>query len=358
MISNRKIYHGNTLSELQKMNPHCIDCIITSPPYWGLRDYGIKGQLGLETDFRDYLKKMHDIMMECHRVLKNTGTLWVNMGDTYAGIGGPRNQSRGTRESARRMMLSKGGTRIKENKIRAKSQIGIPQRFYIDMIDSGWIARNYNIWSKPNPMPASVKDRLNTTYEPVMFFAKNQKYYFDLDSIREPLRSKPKRPQIQSAEPTIQTTLLSTESTKNMNGMVHSDTNNRYANTKLKIRNGKGKSTLNTKWTKAASQPTNGTDMGDDSRYVQKGRNPGDVWQISTSPYPEAHFATFPIDLPKKIISCACPPDGMVMDIFFGSGTTGIAAEQLNRKWCGIELNPDYIEIARKRLSKYMNEKL
>ena len=151
---NRTIFQGDVLEKLTEIESESIDCIVSSPPYWGLRDYGVGGQLGLEPDFRDYLKIMNDIMVQLKRVLKNTGTCWINLGDTYGYNSG-------------------------------KSRYGIPERFYINCIDDGWIARNHIPWYKANSMPSSVKDRFTNKWESIFFFAKQQKYYFDLDSVRE-----------------------------------------------------------------------------------------------------------------------------------------------------------------------------
>ncbi|SVE64606.1 uncharacterized protein METZ01_LOCUS517460, partial [marine metagenome] len=152
---NRKILEGDIFDKIKEIPDKSIDTIITSPPYWGLRDYGVDGQFGLEPDFKDYLSKMQKVMVELWRVLKDTGSCWVNLGDTYS--------------------MGKN----------AKSRVGIPERFYINCIDSGWIARNHLVWTKNNAMPSAVKDRFTNKWESIFFFVKQQKYYFDLDAVRE-----------------------------------------------------------------------------------------------------------------------------------------------------------------------------
>ena len=344
---NRTIFQGDVLERLAEMDSESIDCIISSPPYWGLRDYGVEGQLGLEIDFRDYLKTMNNIMVQLKRVLKNTGTCWINLGDTYGYNSG-------------------------------KSRYGIPERFYINCIDDGWIARNHIPWYKSNAMPSSVKDRFANKWESIFFFAKQQKYYFDLDAVRE-----------ETINPSKPFNVRVRDSPKGKYGTLFSATEDEIANHNSKgerkmldvggqstqgiHRNRKeGKADWVTKYGEhnKNSQPNNRShvDYGKSfhDRVKQeggqenhpKGKNPGDVFFINPRPFPEAHFATFPVDLPTKILKCACPKDGIVLDPFLGSGTVGVAAEQLGLKWCGIELNEEYIGIANKRLDQYKNESL
>ena len=270
---NRKILAGDILEKIREIPDESIDLVITSPPYWGQRDYGMEGQIGLEFDFHDYLKTMQVIMAEMKRVVKNTGTVWINMSDSYSGSGkGAGGDPAKCKESF---------TFAKKPKIYdplpPKCRYGIPERFYIQCIDNGWVARNYIIWLKGNAKPHPVKDRFNLNWEPVFFFAKNPHHYFDLDPVREPCKSPSSNP---------------------------------------------------------------------------KGKNPGAVFHINTVPLPEAHHATFPPELPMRIIKCACPDGGMILDPFMGSGSTALAAERLGRRWCGIELSPESIRIARKRLAK------
>jgi site-specific DNA-methyltransferase (adenine-specific) len=180
-MENRTILQGDVLGKLLEIPDKSIDCIISSPPYWGLRDYDVDGQWGLEPDFRDYLENLRKLMHELKRVLKDTGTCWINLGDTYSGgnahsdwnnttIGPPRNPKFDS---------------IKKDHLQSKTRFGIPERFYINCIDDGWIARNHIPWIKSNAMPSSVKDRFTNKWESIFFFAKKQKYYFNLDAVRE-----------------------------------------------------------------------------------------------------------------------------------------------------------------------------
>ena len=214
--------------------------------------------------------------------------------------------------------------------------IGIPERFYINCIDSGWLARNNIIWSKNNTMPSSVKDRFTNKYESVFFFVKQQKYYFNLDAVREKSIVPPKPFNVRVRDSNTQRFLQgATEQEK----LAH---------------NKKGER----KWNKIDGQTTQtisrlhyGNNMGNPN-----GKNPGDLFQINTKPYAEAHFATFPPELPTKILKCGCNPGGIVLYCLFGSGTVGLAAEKLGLQWIGIELNKEYVKLAKKRLGPYLNQ--
>jgi len=377
MHDNRTILQGDVLEKLKEIDDECIDCIITSPPYWGLRDYGVDGQLGLESDFRQYLEKMGIIMEELKRVLKKTGTCWVNLGDTYG--------------------------------YNEKSRYGIPERFYINCIDSGWIARNHIPWYKSNAMPSSVKDRFSNKWESVLFFAKEKKYYFNLDAVREKMvtETKPFNVRVRDSEKSrfLQKALDSEKAEHNSKG-EKKDNSKIYGDDKdnrRRMRDGldtyhnklKQDSTLdatgkpnptykgfNERWAKQQVKEHSKTleesgspnsnariqariqaawDKGFDHDHCldnPNGKNPGDVFFINPKPFPESHFATFPVELPERILKCACPENGIVLDPFFGAGTVGLAAEKLNRQWMGIELNSDYIKIAQKRLKPYLNNKM
>ena len=334
------ILQGDAYTQLQTMPAESIDCMITSPPYWNLRNYGVDGQLGLEQDYKTYIEKLMKIMSEVKRVLKPTGSAWVNLGDTYSGCGGGGCSQGPDRKGG--VDHHKGRDKPPQSKYRSvmgKSQIGIPQRFYVAMIDDGWLARNYIIWRKPNPMPASVKDRLNVTYEPVMFFTKQKKYYFNLDSIREKSQTAKKPEWMERKRQGIQSTL---------------DNKQPHTNQERKSTDIPGQTTQT-----ISSQHTGyyDKDTGEPMSHPLW-KNPGDVWDITLRPFADAHFATFPPELPEKIIKCACPQGGVVLDPFFGAGTTALAALKLGRKYIGIELNAEYIGIAEKRLAPYQNQTL
>lgn len=266
-----KIICGDCAKLLATLPDESVDSVITSPPYWGHRDYGVEGQLGLESTMDEYVKKLCDIFDDVKRALKPSGTCWVNLGDTY----------------------------------KEKRLCMIPSRFAIMMGDRGWILRNEIIWHKRNCMPDSSKDRFTVDFEKIFFFVKNQDYFFD--------------PQY---EPMAASTL-------------------RKASTSSYIVK-KGKS-------KGKTQLAINHEV--DWKPSDKGRNKRCVWDITTKGLRDAHFATFPEDLVEPMVKAGCPENGIVMDIFMGAGTTGLVAEKLNRKWIGIELNPEYIKMAEKRIA-------
>ena len=185
---NRQILVGDVLEKIKEIPVESIDCIITSPPYWGLRDYGVPGQWGMEEDFKDYLFKMMQLMNRLKQVLKKTGTVWINLGDTYAG--GIAHFDFEQKDTNKEKFYSEESIKErqyvgqKKNHIANKSRYGIPERFYTKCIDAGWIARNHIPWYKSNSMPQSVKDRFTNKWESVFFFVKQQKYYFNLDAVR------------------------------------------------------------------------------------------------------------------------------------------------------------------------------
>jgi len=368
MSLNRKIIVGDVLDKIVGLPPSCIDVVITSPPYWGLRDYGIQGQWGLEKDFHLYLLNMQSFMKQVKRVLKKTGTCWINLGDSYSGSG---KGAGGDLSKAKEVWAFEKRPQIVD--IQEKSRFGIPERFYVQCIDDGWIARNHIVWSKANSMPSSVKDRFTNKWESLFFFAKEQKYYFNLDAVREKTVTDTKPFNIRVRE--------------NKTGHAQAklgDLSWKASEEELATHNEKGErkqdSTLgadgkpiptykgfNERWKDRKWTPDMGTiaakhsgnyDAEGSNLNNPAGKNPGDVFFINPRPFPEAHFATFPIDLPLKILKCACPPGGIVLDPFFGSGTTGIAAEMLGLDWVGIELKKEYADIALKRLKPYRNTKI
>lgn len=338
------------MDKVKEIPNACIDTIITSPPYWALRDYGAEGQWGLEPDFHDYLKHMQELMVELKRILKSTGTCWINMGDTYSG---------GVKSSGEQSFNRLKGVetnKYPERKLvdnyghMKKSRFGIPERFYADCIDNGWLARNHVVWHKPNHMPESVKDRLTCSWESIFFFAKEQKYYFNLDAIRQTAITETKafNVRVRDAKKGLGQKKLG-DSPKAWKMSEQED----------KDYNEKGERKQDNVIDPKTGGPK-GTYEGFNDRGWNEsiGKNPGDVLSISPKPFKEAHFATFPEELPLTILKCACPENGMALDPFFGAGTVGVAAEKLGFRWCGIELNPEYIEIARKRLAPYQNNKL
>jgi len=454
---NRQILVGDVLEKFKEIPNESVDVIITSPPYWGLRNYGVEGQMGLEKDFNEYLNKLDLIMEECWRVLKPTGTCWVNLGDTYSTVsGGMRDIQNGVKKKFGKIDYGVGHAHTgDDNKDRAeaysvdqtnlysnlkhKSRVGIPERFYIRCIDKGWIARNHIPWIKANAMPSSVKDRFTNKWESIFFFAKKPKgYYFDLDAVRvapitgygkvkskgngkrkslevlkqqesmskfgfankhnyghhqrrengeavtnchpkgknpgdvfrEAVYDKSKPYAVVEREGIIYYRNLPplnelidylTEARKKI-GMSIDELENIFGNWTPHHWFDRGYGSYPTKedWIKVKEilkfddkyDGVMTTEYIKDAEKINnpKGKNPGDIFEINTRPCKEAHFATFPPTLPEKILKCSCPKGGTVLDPFFGAGTVGLVAEQMDLNWIGIEINPEYAEIAKKRI--------
>ena len=307
-----KIINGNSLEVLKTIPDNSIDCCITSPPYWGLRDYGHDEQLGSEKHFKDFVINLSNVFDEVQRVLKPTGTCFINLGDTYGGSGSGTTKNADTSkyvENSKQVYVLPNGT-SKASQFRGtamnKSLCMIPERFAIEMIDRGWCLRNQIIWHKPNQMPSSATDRFTVDFEKIFFFVKQPMgYYFEqqLEPYTEPL--------------------------------------DRWAGQMVR-------GNYKTKTEQFAVQERNGRDM----RPNPEGKNMRTVWSINTEPSTEAHFATYPQRLVERMLKAGCPENGIVLDPFFGSGTTGVYARKVNRNFLGIELNPEYVKIAENRLLK------
>lgn len=298
------LWHGDALAVLQGLPEQSVDCCVTSPPYFGLRDYGEEGQYGLEASPAEYVGTMRAVFAEVRRVLADDGTLWLNIGDSYySGRGAATGIDR--KNSARRgfeRALDKGGCEW----ARPKNLLGIPWRTAFALQDDGWNLRNDIIWAKPNAMPESITDRLSGRHEHLFLFAKSRRYWFDLDPIREPSTEREPRP------------IGGRNLTPRHQG-----------------------ATDNTGW---KDHPV---------ANHEAGKNPGDVWLLPTQPFPEAHFAVMPSMLAERAIVSGCRPEGVVLDPFSGSGTTGLAAAKHGRKYVGIDLNAEYLDLSlRTRLAQ------
>jgi DNA modification methylase len=307
-----KIILGDCLSGIKQIPDNSVDCCISSPPYWSLRDYGVGGQIGLEEDYQEYIKRLIDIYNEVQRVLKPTGTCFVNLGDTYAGSGNGATKNADTNkyiEKSKQVYVLPNGTG-KAYKFRKtslnKSLLMIPERFAIEMINNGWILRNQIIWHKPNQMPSSAKDRFTVDFEKIFFFVKEPMgYYFE-----------------QQFEPY-------TKPLDRWGGQI--------------IRGD-----YKTKTNQFSMQEREGRNM----RPNPEGKNMRTVWSINTKPFSGAHFAVFPERLVERMIKSGCPEGGIVLDPFMGAGTTAVVAQKLNRNYTGFELNPTYKQMAEDRLIK------
>lgn len=309
---------GDALTELRKLPDESVHCCVTSPPYWGLRDYGISGQLGLEPTPELYVQHLGEIFREVKRVLGKDGTLWLNLGDSYWGSG----QGYGDIKTTNKNHVGSRERRKPEYRdcnLKSKDLVGIPWRVAFALQADGWYLRSDIIWAKPNPMPESVTDRPTKSHEYIFLLSKSAKYYFDQEAGREPFNY-PER-------------------------IYNPDTSN-HKTAHLKEQGNRSTAGLHDGRTQYGNP--------------DKGRNIRSVWTITTKPFKEAHFATFPPELPERCIKAGCPIGGTVLDPFFGAGTVGLVAKRLGREFIGIELNPAYCEIARKRINGelYMAEEL
>lgn len=296
------LHLGDALDVAHTLPDGAADCIVTSPPYYGLRDYGVKGQYGLESSPAEYVERMRALFAELRRVLSDDGTLWLNLGDSYASTA-TNNGGYSAKSGLRGGKLypnEKHRAANDDNKPRAlrpgvapKNLLGIPWRVAFALQAEGWILRNDVIWHKTNAMPESVRDRLSNRHEHVFMFSKSRKYWFGLDDIREPCASTPDR---------------------------------------------NGKNALRGQKSLRAAGPNSG-------QYGTY-KNPGDVWSISTRPFPEAHFAVQSPDLAERCVLAGCKHGGIVLDPFSGSGTTGMVALQHGRNYIGIDINRDYHDLA------------
>lgn len=392
------LYAGDVLRVLRELPDATSDCVVTSPPYWGLRDYGTgywsggnptcthdggrgsnaaqsthrraafpsgaahrggdprtcsrcgarrhDGQYGLEATAEDYIDSLRGVFAELRRVLKPTGTVWLNMGDSYSATppGDTQDPMRASTLAGRT-----AAARLRDSVQRAdvdrtaalpcKNLIGMPWRVALALQADGWIVRNAIVWHKPNAMPESVRDRLSNRYELLFLLTQRQRYYFDLDAIRQPL-IRPEAPG---------------------EGLVTGGANKgRHAGIEATARRrgnsvyGAGKYTDTTAFpvTRRPGRAMRPTGRKHTAAHP-KGKNPGDVWSLPTRPLREAHFAAFPLDIPLRCIAAGCPPNGTVLDPFSGAATTGLAARRLHRSYLGIDLNPAFHDIALARLAAH-----
>lgn len=293
------IKQGNSVDVLKTFPDESIDCCITSPPYYGLRDYGMEDQIGLEETPEAYIQRLVEVFHEVKRVLKKDGTLWVNIGDTYNG------SKQGNTEIYKHKTVAENSNFKKEKWSGAKTKdlIGIPWMLAFALRTDGWYLRQDIIWHKPNPMPESVKDRCTKSHEYVFLLSKSPHYYFDYEAIQEDAVCKDDR--------------------RKDSGRIEYDG-------------------------KRAEQEDTSFAQQSFVKIVEK-RNKRDVWSVTTKAVRESHFATYPEELVEPCILAGCRRGGVILDPFFGSGTTGRVALHLNRHYIGIELNPEYIDIAHNR---------
>lgn len=311
------VHNMDCLEGLRKMPSDFVDCCITSPPYFGLRDYGCEGQIGLEESPTDYINRLTKVFMEVYRVMKPNGTLWVVIGDSYAGslkgaAKDPENALKYKQGTNKGTLFKNTSYKYRYNKneqCKNKDLIGIPWMLAFSLRNNGWYLRQDIIWHKRNSMPESVKDRCTKSHEYIFLLSKSQRYYFDSSAISEPCICPPP--------------------SKN-------SSNNTYSH-----RYGGNKYTSN-------SEVFYRTKSGNAYQY-RKRRNKRDVWSVSVSREKSSHFATFPEQLITPCVLAGCPKEGLILDPFMGSGTTAMVAMKYQRHYVGFELNSDYINIINKK---------
>jgi len=334
------IYEGKCLDVIRTFPDKSIDCVITSPPYWQLRDYGWDGQWGNEPTFQMYLENLWSLMDEIYRVLKDSGTVWINLGDTYGTKSG--NFTGGNTVENKISYTGTMGDTYTKDAAYHKCLLLIPHRFAIGCIDRGWVMRNDIIWAKPNAMPESVTDRFSKKHEYFFLMVKSDKYYFDLDSIRDTHKASMDEILRQKRINTIQGSATAIGHKGSSGGLGYGGKKNIVGNM-----NESG-----------LTRTTAGLSMKSASEKMNiLGKNPGsvsDFWDIPTIPSQDKHFASYNTNLIDKPIIAGCPKEGIILDPFCGTATTGCRAIDLQRKFIGIEGKPEYVEIGNKKLTPFI----
>lgn len=334
-----RIEIGDCRSVLKTVASESVNCIVTSPPYFGLRDYGTDGQMGLEETPAAFVAGMVEVFGEVRRVLRDDGTLWLNLGDSYATQGGKSSAQSGEQFSSRArgteiICRSKripgkgrwGGGNHSSDGLKPKDLIGIPWRVAFALQADGWYLRQDIIWHKPNPMPESVTDRCTKAHEYIFLLSKSERYHFDAAAILE------------ACSPNTHARL-----SQNVQAQLGSERANGGRKT-----NGNMKA-VGRKFDPGANNKNNASFDAAMSIMPEK-RNKRSVWTVTTQPFKGAHFATFPPDLIEPCILAGCPSGGTVLDPFGGAGTTGLVADRHGRNAILIEINPAYAELARSRI--------
>jgi len=303
------IYQGDCIDILPTLETNSIQCCVTSPPYYGLRDYGCAGQIGLEGTPNEYVEKLVQVFKEVRRVLADDGTLWLNLGDGYANNKDGNTQGMSTSglhytNPNKDLEQFRNEQQFKKRVppgLKPKDLIGTPWRVAFALQADGWYLRQDIIWAKPNPMPESVTDRCTKAHEYIFLLTKSARYFMDMEAVREPIKD---------------------NSGQNMRAP--------------KLGDHRADGNYDTVTTKTYSEI--------------KGANRRSVWTITTKPFKEAHFATFPEEIPRTCILAGSKKGDTILDPFSGAGTTGVVAEKLGRKYIGIELNPEYVKMSDDRM--------
>jgi DNA modification methylase len=352
-----RILHGDCRDVLKTLPDASVHCCVTSPPYWGLRDYGNAAQIGLESTPAEYVEQMVAVFREVRRVLRDDGTLWLNLGDSYAtgagavgghpgggGEQGARWKGEGRRDNGRPFVNGRGesqtvptkntvGPRTQPNRmplpgLKPKDLIGIPWRVAFALQADGWYLRQDIIWHKPNPMPESVQDRCTKAHEYVFLLSKSARYFYNAEAIAEPVAGDPGAPR-------------NRWDTKDYDvpGQTPQKRVSRSGNRERKPGSARG------------CPEGTGSNVCGSIPWEGATRNKRSVWTITSQPFADAHFATMPPGLAEACIDAGCPAGGVVLDPFGGAGTTGLVADRLQRDALLIELNPEYVDMQRRRIT-------
>lgn len=345
------ILTGCCLSLLETLPDQSVQACITSPPYWGLRDYQIAGQLGLEQTPDEYVARMVAVFREVRRVLRDDGTCWINIGDCYAGSGrggytGGKSGLQGSTDGQDQSRIARGSqlhAGLHETArqagavgrawvpppagLKQKDLVGVPWMLAFALRADGWWLREDIIWSKPNCMPESANDRCTRSHEYLFHFSKSARYYHDKDAITEPCTQD--------------------EFADGFRGGAYCN-NSTFNNAE----GGKRKRSGNKRRLTGADRGRPDSHLGGSIPWEGATRNKRSVWTVATKPFPEAHFATYPPELIEPCILAGCPAGGTVLDPFAGAFTTALVADRLGRHAIGIEINPEYVEMAKRRLAK------
>ena len=377
-----KIIHGDCREVLKTLPSESVHTIVTSPPYWGLRDYGVEGQLGIESTPAEYVEKMVAVFREVRRVLRDDGTLWLNLGDSYAGsgrgghVGNGSSTLQGSIDSEQECRRAREvqGSQLPPGLhtvaaaagvigrawvpppagLKQKDLVGIPWMVAFALRADGWYLRQDIIWSKPNPMPESVRDRCTKAHEYLFLLAKSERYYFDQDAILEPASP---NTHARLAQNGLAEQRGSDRVPGKTNGPMKAVARkDQVAHNGRAIQKGFAShmnhgGTGTRKLADVGSGTKNNASFDEAMAVMPIERNKRSVWTVTTQPFKEAHFATFPPALIEPCVLAGCPAGGTILDPFFGAGTTGLVADRLGRDCIGIELNPEYVEMARKRIA-------
>lgn len=308
------VYCIDAMEGLNQLPEGFVQCVVTSPPYWGLRDYGVDGQIGLENTPDEYVSKLVKIFKEVKRVLKPDGTFWLNLGDTYFGSNCGYGDYRKNISSVSRPNIYNSKKKPQFGSGKPKDLAGIPWMVAFALQRDGWYLRQDIIWCKPNPMPESVKDRCTKSHEYIFLFTRNKKYFFDHKTIRELANYDGRKDTLMKGSLKYKESAIPYKKEHSLASSGHQ------------------------RWQRNV--------MGE---YL---RNKRSVWTIPTKPFKGAHFATFPPDLIRPCILAGSREGDIVLDPFMGSGTTASVAYELGRRYIGFEINPDYIELCNKRLKQ------